>query len=122
MIIYRRCGRRASAAPFPAYDGLLPARDPVDQLAHRRDEAVAVERIAGEAEGVVPGEHELMPDVRAVDDRLQRLLDAVGARVGAAPVGARLFLRPVAYLAARQAAHAVDLRSDERVVGKGGVC
>src|SRR3546814_16708841 len=50
-----------------------------------------------------------MLDVRAVDDRLQRLLDAVGARVGAAPVGARLVLRPVAELAARQAAHAVDL-------------
>src|SRR6202034_2793731 len=66
----------------------LPAgQDALHQLLHRGDEAVGVIRILGEAERVVPAEHQVALQcgrvVALVRDALQRLLDAEAARVGA---------------------------------------
>src|SRR6185437_7317075 len=74
-----------------------------------RDEAIGVERIAGETIGVVAGEHKLELDILGVADGLQRLLDAEAARVRLLRRGAFLVLRPVRELTGAEAAHAVDL-------------
>ena len=43
----------------------------LDQLAHRRHVAVCVERVRGEAIGIMSGEHQLTLDIIGVPDRLQ---------------------------------------------------
>src|SRR5713101_4617034 len=79
------------------------------QLFDARHVAFGVERVGGEAVGVVPGEHQLELDVIRMADRLQRFLDAETARVGRL-AGCQIFvLRPVGKLAGAEATHAVDL-------------
>src|SRR5687768_4994306 len=63
----------------------VPGLDALDELLHRRDEAVRVEGIGLEAEGGVAGEHEIVLDRTAMGDVLQSLLDAEAARIGEAP-------------------------------------
>ena len=59
----------ARAPALPRGLGTVAGLQPLDQFAHRRDEAVGVERIVREAVGVVAGEHELVLDVVGVADR-----------------------------------------------------
>src|SRR5690606_18533807 len=68
--------------------------DAFDQLLHRWDEAVRVERVGFEAVGVVACEHEVLFNVSAVADGLQRLLDAEGARVGQVSGGVLFVIGP----------------------------
>src|SRR3954453_23721970 len=71
--------------------------------------AIGVERVAGEAIGVVAGEHELELDILGMADHLQRLLDTEAARIGFLARRAGLVLRPVREGAGTETAHAVDL-------------
>src|SRR5438552_7684320 len=79
------------------------------QLSYGGHIAVCVERVRGEAIGIMSGEHQLTLDIIRVPDRLQRLLNAVAARIGFPPRRARVVLRPVGELASAEATHAADL-------------
>src|ERR1700736_6844220 len=79
------------------------------QLSYGRHIAVCIERVRGEAIGIMSGEHQLTFDIVGMSDRLQRLLNAVAARIGFPPRRARLVLRPIGELASAEATHAGDL-------------
>src|ERR1700722_20399193 len=106
---YAADGRWPESAARRAGGNSVAGLQALDQLAHRRHEAVGIERVRGEAEGVVAREHELEFDVVAMGDVLQRLLDAEAPGIGLLAGGAFLVLRPVRELAGREAAYAVDL-------------
>ena len=89
--------------------GSVAGKDAVDQFLHRRDKAVRVERVGREAVGTVAGEHEVVVDVAAVGDVLQRLLDAEAARVGQAAGGVGFAIHPAGEGALAEAAHAIGL-------------
>src|SRR5215469_17556254 len=97
MGVYPKWGGRGKWAP--ATPRLVAGQQPRDQLLHRRDEAVAVEGVAGEAVGVVAREHQLELDVVGMADRLQRLLDTEAARIRLLSGAAGLVLGPVGELA-----------------------
>ena len=82
---------------------------PVDELLHGRHEPVRIEGIALEAEGGVPGEHQILLDRPTMGDVLQRLLDAEAARIGQPPGRILLIVGPAGEAALRQAAHAGGL-------------
>src|SRR5690606_11600309 len=72
----------------------VSGEDAIDQLLHRRGEVVRVERVPLEAECAVAGEHQVLVDVAAVGDVLQRLLDAEAARIGEAAGGVVVVVLP----------------------------
>src|ERR1700733_6656436 len=106
---YAADGRWPEAAARRAGGNSVAGLQALDQLAHRRHEAVGIERVRGETESVVAREHELELDIVAMGDVLQRLLDAEAPGIGLLAGGAFLVLRPVRELARRETAHAVDL-------------
>src|SRR3954463_8716774 len=84
-------------------------QDAVDELLHRRHEAVRIEGVALEAKGGMAGEHQVMLGRPAMGDVLQSLLDTEAPRVGEAPGRVLLIVRPGREGALREAAHAVRL-------------
>ena len=75
------------------HDGSIPRQDPIDQLLHRRHEAVRIERVLLEVDTPHgPANIRFSSIVAAMRDVLQRLLDAEAARIGEAPgrVGRRV--------------------------------
>ena len=81
----------------------------LDQLLYRRDEAIRVEGIIRESVRVMPGKHQFRIDAVGMADRLQRLLDAIGPRIGFLAGAALLVLRSIAEEARAKTAHAIDL-------------
>src|SRR6185437_8423762 len=84
-------------------------QNPIDQLLHRGDEAVRIERVALEPEGGVTGEHQIVVDRPAMGDVLESFLDAEAARVSEAPCRILLIVRPGRESALAEAAHALGL-------------
>ena len=72
----------------------IPGEDPLDQLFDRRREIVRVERVLLEPVCGVPGEHQVVVDLAAVSDVLQRLLDTEAARIGQSPGGVIVMILP----------------------------
>src|SRR4051812_4346599 len=91
------------------FEQLSPRQNPIDELLHRRDEAVRVKGITLEAERRVAREHQVLLDGTAVGDVLQRLLDAETARIGEPAGRILLIVRPGRESALRQTAHALGL-------------
>src|ERR1019366_5355180 len=110
----RRREATRAIAPGGVGEPLPPGQEALDQLPYGGDEAVAVERVGGKAETVVAAEHQVVLDRlflgALMGNALQRLLDAVTARVGLLAGGVvRPMLRPVGEAALAQAPHALGL-------------
>src|ERR1700741_4522242 len=89
--------------------GSIPGQDTSHKLLHGRHEAVRIERILLEVEGIVPGEHQVILGRSAMDDFLQGLLDAEAPRIGEAAGRVGLAVHPARKAAMAEAAHAVRL-------------
>src|SRR5215470_45731 len=62
--------------------GSVAGLQALHQLSHKGDIPVRIERIGGEAIGVVPCKHQLALDIVGMPDRLEGLLDTKAARIG----------------------------------------
>src|SRR5689334_10466826 len=87
----------------------VAALDALDELLHRRHEAVGIEGVLLESEGAVAGEHQILLGRAAMGDVLQRLLDAEAPRIRQPPGRVLLIVRPGGETALAEAAHAVRL-------------
>ncbi len=63
-------------------DVSIPRQNPVDELLHRGREVVGIKGIGLEIERGVAREHQILLDVAAVGNVLERFLDAEAARIG----------------------------------------
>src|SRR3546814_10256521 len=66
----------------PSLRPSIPRQNPVHQLLHRRGEIVRIKGIGFEVERGMAREHQILLDVAAMRDVLQRFLDAEAARIG----------------------------------------
>src|ERR1700684_2640768 len=90
-----------------AWSDSIPGQDAVDELLHRRHEAVGIKGIVPEAEGGMAGEHQILLDRPAMGDVLQRLLDAEAPGIGEAAGRVLLVIGPGREGALAEAAHAI---------------
>src|SRR3546814_7971073 len=72
----------ASPKNPPSLRPSIPRQNPVHQLLHRRGEVVRIKGIGFEVERGMAREHQILLDVAAMRDVLQRFLDTEAARVG----------------------------------------